>query len=92
MCKLDRLTIFLLLILITNSENAQFYNNWTKEKANQWCSSRIWAKGLNLQLYSGVNTIAFATQYYKNPKAWEKAFGYLTNYHLDTISAGKACM
>jgi biofilm protein TabA len=83
------LIILLLLIFINNIGKAQETGSWTQEKADQWCNSRIWANGLQLQVFKGVNSIEFATQYNKNKSYWEKAFAYLNNLKLDTISAGK---
>jgi YhcH/YjgK/YiaL family protein len=89
MCTLKRLVLFLQLILITVTENAQTNNTWTKGNATQWCNSRAWASTMKLQVYKDVNTIDFANQYHKNKTAWDKAFAYLSNHKLDTISAGK---
>jgi biofilm protein TabA len=82
------LLLLILTILAINSI-AQVDKTWTKENATQWCTSRTWAAGLQLQVFNDVNVVEFATQYQKNKTAWDKAFLYLSNTKLDTISAGK---
>ena len=62
---------------------------WTKESATQWLNSKTWKGEMTLSVYKAVDVVEFATQYHKNKIRWDKAFFYLKNQKLDTISAGK---
>jgi biofilm protein TabA len=62
---------------------------WEKGSATQWMQNNAWRHGLTLDPHPSINAVAFATEYNKNPAAWDKAFAYLKNTNLDTISPGK---
>jgi len=61
----------------------------TKEQAIKWLNSKEWANGLSLKVYDSVNVQEFAKQYNTNKSYWDKAFAYLKNTNLDTVSIGK---
>jgi len=64
-------------------------NAWTPEKARQWFETKEWTNGLTLKAYESLNIQEFAKQYHKNKAYWDKAFLYLKNTKLDTITPGK---
>jgi YhcH/YjgK/YiaL family protein len=62
---------------------------WTPEKATKWFEAKEWANGMTLKVYDAVNKQEFAKQYNKNKAYWDKAFAYLKNTNLDTVTPGK---
>jgi YhcH/YjgK/YiaL family protein len=57
--------------------------------AQDWLKSKVWAKGLNIDVYSDINALEFYRQYHKDKAMWDKAFAYLADAHkLDTLKAG----
>src|SRR4051812_32284310 len=63
--------------------------NWDSTKANSWFKQRPWSKKLKQTPHESTDKIAFATQYNKNKAAWDKAFEFMSNKDLDTLSKGK---
>ncbi len=61
----------------------------TNLNSAQWLKAKEWANGLSLKVYDSVNAPEFEKQYNKNKVYWDKAFAYLKNTNLDTISPGK---
>jgi len=64
-------------------------NDWSEKKAAKWFKDKEWANGLALNAHSSTDKVLFAQQYHKNKEAWDKAFAFLKNTNLDTLSAGK---
>ena len=91
MKKLSQLILLLLMEAFFGSKGclAQLDSVWTLKKSEQWCKSRVWAEGLKLNVFSGVNVVEFAIQFNKNKPLWNKAFDYLKNTKFDTCKAGK---
>ena len=67
----------------------QGVQEWTAEKARQWFETKEWANGLTLKAYESLDVQEFAKQYHKNKVYWDKAFLYLKNTNLDTVTPGK---
>jgi YhcH/YjgK/YiaL family protein len=94
MKKLSLLAVQFIIITIFMANNfvkAQTSGDdaWTKEKAAKWVKTREWANGLKLKAYDSIDVKEFAKQYHKNKKYWDKAFEYLKNTNLDTLSPGR---
>jgi YhcH/YjgK/YiaL family protein len=68
---------------------SQSSENWTKEKAAKWFNGNEWLNGLKLKAHQSTDQLEFARQYHKNKALWDKAFAFLKNTNLDTISVGK---
>ena len=83
--------LIFLILMQTNHLSAQTSpdRSWTEKEALEWLNAREWANGLNQKVFTGVNTIEFAKQYNRNKVNWDKAFAFLKETNLDTISPGK---
>lgn len=57
--------------------------------AAAWVKKGNWRNGLKLSLYPGLDNAEFAKQYKANKALWDKAFEFLKNTKLDTLSVGK---
>jgi biofilm protein TabA len=62
---------------------------WTKKAATKWVAQNSWRHGFTTNLAEGTDAVAFTTQYNMNPALWDKAFAFLNNTNLDTLSPGK---
>jgi biofilm protein TabA len=62
---------------------------WTINNATKWVKENSWRHGFAVNLAEGTDYIAFTTQYHMNPVLWDKAFAFLKNTNLDTLSPGK---
>ena len=85
------LPLFIISIFLSNSScrSQTCAQAWTMEKATKWFEAKEWTNGLSLKVYDSVNKLEFAKQYNKNKAYWDKAFTYLKNTNLDTVSPGK---
>ncbi len=64
-------------------------SNLNFENAAQWFNSGKWENGMSLKAYKGIDIVEFDKQYHKNELYWKKAFEFLKNTNLDTLSPGK---
>src|SRR5919205_1538517 len=86
--------IFLLASLLFSFSlvhlSAQSTNNdWSKHKAKKWFKKKEWLNGLDAKPHSSIDFVQFAKQYHLNQAAWDKAFAYLKNTDLKTLSNGR---
>jgi biofilm protein TabA len=93
MNKLILKSTFIMLVAIIafhlNAIAQQTAQTWTKEKAIEWFNSGTWQNGLKLKANEATDKLEFAIQYHKNKALWDKAFAFLRETNLDTISKGK---
>jgi biofilm protein TabA len=61
----------------------------TTESAAAWVKKGEWRNGFKLTLFAGLNNAEFAKQYHRNKAYWDKAFAFINNTNLDTLSVGK---
>ena len=59
------------------------------QTAAGWVKSKKWANGIKLKLHPSVNAAEFTKQYQANKAVWDKAFLFIKENNLDTISVGK---
>jgi biofilm protein TabA len=64
-------------------------NDWSPHKTKKWFKKKEWLNGLDIKPHSSIDKSAFAKQYHLNQSAWEKAFAYLKNTDLKTLSNGR---
>jgi biofilm protein TabA len=64
-------------------------NNWSEHKAKKWVKKKEWLNGLSIKPHSSIDKVQFAKQYHLNQAAWDKAFAYLKNTDLKTLSNGR---
>lgn len=62
---------------------------WSAHKAKKWLKKKEWLNGLAITPHSSIDKVQFATQYHFNQAAWDKAFAYLKNTDLNTLSTGR---
>jgi biofilm protein TabA len=62
--------------------------DWSAKKANKWFKKKEWLNGAPLTPHSSINKTEFAKQYHLNQAYWDKAFAYLKNTDLKTLSRG----
>lgn len=91
---LRRISTFALisgLIALSSVVSAQQGSDttWTAKSASKWAKSKVWSNGATVKPHSSVNLIEFARQYQKNKSTWDKAFAFLSNPRLDTLSPGR---
>jgi biofilm protein TabA len=61
----------------------------SQKTAGNWLKSSKWKDGLKLEVSPSVNAAEFYKQYYANKAVWDKAFLFLKQTNLDTLSPGK---
>src|SRR5690242_8985166 len=64
-------------------------NNWSEKKAKKWFKKKEFLGGLAATPHSSIDKAQFAQQYHLNQAAWDKAFAYLKNTDLKTLSNGR---
>lgn len=89
----DLLTVLLVVLLPAGNrifgQASNNQDNWNMETAEQWYKSGIWRNGMKLDIHESVNIVEFARQYNRNREYWDKAFAWLRETNLDTVSPGK---
>lgn len=90
--------LFILIFIVANSTaiNAQTmspvlnkHDQRNNRKITHWFHHRKWAKGLTLTPHASTNITLFHEQYMSNQEAWDSAFSFLKNQHLNELVAGK---
>jgi biofilm protein TabA len=74
---------------IQSSGHAQSANDWSKEKATAWYTSKVWLNGLQATPADVVNYQEFAKQYQANKPAWDKAFAFLRDTDFTRLKIGR---
>lgn len=62
---------------------------WSAKKANKWFKKKEWLNGVPFTPHSSIDKVEFAKQYHLNQALWDKAFAYLKNTDLKTLSNGR---
>jgi YhcH/YjgK/YiaL family protein len=73
----------------TVSVFAQENNSWSEKKAKTWFKKKQYLGGLAATPHPKINKVKFATQYHLNKTYWDKAFAFLKDTDLQTITAGR---
>lgn len=89
MKKLTSILVLFLAFSLSIQCYAQTSDEWTKEKAEKWFANATWKDSLKLNAHESTDKVEFAKQYHKNKALWDKAFAYLRDTNLDTLSPGK---
>lgn len=63
--------------------------DWPAGKAKKWVKKKEWLNGLSITPHASIDKVQFAKQYHLNQAAWDKAFAYLKNTDLQTLSNGR---
>jgi biofilm protein TabA len=64
-------------------------DEWTKHKAKKWFKQKEWLNGAPLTPHKAIDKVQLAQQYHLNKAAWDKAFLFLKEQNLQTISVGR---
>jgi biofilm protein TabA len=64
-------------------------NDWSAKKANKWFKKKEWLNGAPFTPHSSIDKVEFAKQYHLNQPYWDKAFAFLKNTDLKTLSVGR---
>jgi YhcH/YjgK/YiaL family protein len=59
-----------------------------KKEAKKWFKKKEWSGGLSLDPHESVNVQEFYHQYAANKTYWDKAFAFLREHDLDSLSKG----
>ncbi len=84
---------FLYLILMTGAtflmngcSQSDDPSTWTSGKIDKWFEQGEWRNGWNIEPDASINRREFAVSYFKNKERWDKAFTFLSESRLDTMS------
>lgn len=83
------LLIIVFVLLIYNKAEAQSDTTMRKQKAARWFESYKQANELHLNPHKSTNKKEFAKQYHNDKERWDKAFLFLKENKLDTLTPGK---
>ena len=75
--------------IATVSVSAQEKNYWTEKKAKNWFKKKKYLGDLAANPHPDINKIGFAKQYHLNKNYWDKAFAFLKNTDLQTLTVGR---
>lgn len=64
-------------------------SKWSTEKTEKWFEAGEWLNGWDKTPDATINKKTFAISYYKNPERWNKAFRFLKENDLLTLSPGR---
>ncbi|MBX2963821.1 MAG: YhcH/YjgK/YiaL family protein [Cyclobacteriaceae bacterium] len=79
----------LLLMLATITLSAQSSENWTEQKAEKWFKKKEYLNGLQATPHEAIDKLQFARQYQLNKVLWDKAFAFLKETDLQTLTTGR---
>ena len=63
--------------------------DWSGRKAKKWFKKKEWLNGLAITPHASIDKEQFAKQYHLNQAAWDKAFAFLKNTDLKSLSNGR---
>jgi YhcH/YjgK/YiaL family protein len=69
--------------------SAQSDNDWSAKKADKWFKKKEWLNGASYTPHASIDKVEFAKQYHLNQAYWDKAFAFLKNTDLKTLSVGR---
>jgi YhcH/YjgK/YiaL family protein len=81
--------VILFFFSTTVSVIAQEKNKWTEKKAKTWFKKKQYLGGLAADPHPEINKVKFATQYHLNKTYWDKAFAFLKDTDLQTLTVGR---
>ena len=83
------ITTLLFCVSLSHLSAQSNNNKWSNHKAKKWFKKKEWLNGLSITPHFSIDKVQFAKQYHLNQSAWNKAFTYLKNTDLNTLSNGK---
>jgi biofilm protein TabA len=64
-------------------------SDWPAHKVKKWFKKKKWLNGLSITPHSAIDKQKFAKQYQLNQVEWDKAFAYLKNTDLKSLTNGR---
>lgn len=90
MLSLPPVLLVCIAVLLTCSQaQAQAGNRWTKKQAAQWYGAQEWLQGSPLKPHAATDKEEFARQYQANKPGWDKAFAFLKETDLSSLTPGR---
>ena len=89
MKKIFLLATILLSLALSNLSAQTNTSDWSAHKTKKWFKKKEWLNGLKITPHSSIDQALFAKQYHLNQATWDKAFAYLKNTDLKTLSNGR---
>jgi biofilm protein TabA len=83
------LLVFLLSAIVSNTKSFAQSDNASLKKSTKWYNSRVWLNGLQLTPHKSVDKAEFIKQYNLRKEWWDKAFAYLKETDLKSLTPGK---
>ena len=81
------LALICLMVIVTSAQSTN--QKWTERKAAKWFKKRQYLNGLSVVPHQSIDKVQFAEQYTLNKAIWDKAFLYLKETNLKTLSTGR---
>jgi biofilm protein TabA len=78
-----------LFLIATITLSAQSTQEWTERKAEKWFMKKEYLNGLSATPHEAIDKIQFAQQYHLNKALWDKAFTFLKETNLQTLTPGR---
>lgn len=69
--------------------SAQSSAGWTEKKAQKWFKKKAYLNGLNATPLEAISKLEFAKQYHLSKTWWDKAFAFLRDSNLVTLTIGR---
>jgi biofilm protein TabA len=64
-------------------------NTWSKHKAKKWFKKKEWLQGIAITPHKAINKTEFARQYHANKSYWDKAFAFIKEHDVQTMTPGR---
>jgi YhcH/YjgK/YiaL family protein len=87
-CSLFYLLLFMLL-LFSYESYAQPGNTLTRKQAATWYKAGAWLNGMPMKPHPSTDYEEFARQYHNNKPGWDKAFAYMKETDLNSLTPGR---
>ena len=88
MKKIVKVFVFSFILLTALNLRAQEPQTSAAKNARQWTKSRQWSNGWTVNPHRSTDYAEFARQYHLNRELWDKAFRFLQENDLNSLSAG----
>ncbi len=83
------LKLWVVGLFLQASAQSGYPVTWTKHSAKKWFNKKEWLNGTPLKPHESIDKAEFARQYAANKIYWDKAFSFLKEHTLTTLSTGK---
>jgi YhcH/YjgK/YiaL family protein len=81
--------LVVILLLTGYGSYAQSASGWNRKQAVKWYNTHKWLNGLPLKPHPSTDQQEFARQYHNNKAGWDRAFAYLKETDLNSLTPGR---